>query len=305
VLSNPTGAGLNTPGRAVLTITDNDTTLATTNQLDDARYFVTQHYFDFLNRVPDQAGLDYWVGQITQCGTDVNCLRTQRITVSNAFFYEQEYQQTGSYVVRLYRAAYGNNQPISNNDNNPNFPNENKKLVNYSVFSIDRARVRGGPSLAQTQLDLANAFVLRSQFLARYPSSLDGPAYVDALLANINTDIGVDLGSQRQALIDLFNQGGRGAVLYRIADDNTQTNPINNRAFIDAEYNRAFVLTQYFGYLRRNPDIGGYLFWLGQVNSAPLRALEKQRAMVCSFITSTEYQQRFSPVATHNNTECQ
>ena len=176
--------------------------------------------------------------------------------------------------------------------------------MNYSAFSVDRARVRGGPSLAQTQLDLANAFVLRSQFLARYPASLDGPAYVDALLATINNDIGVNLGSERTALLNLFNQGGRGAVLYRLADDNMVTNPINNRAFIDAEYNRAFVLTQYFGYLRRNPDIGGYIFWLGQVNSAPLRALEKQRAMVCSFITSLEYQQRFSPVATHNNTEC-
>ncbi|HEV7397214.1 MAG TPA: FG-GAP-like repeat-containing protein, partial [Pyrinomonadaceae bacterium] len=155
LLSNPIGGGLNTPGRAVLTISDNDTTLATGNPMDDARYFTTQHYYDFLNRVPDQSGLDFWTGQITQCGTDVQCLRTQRITVSNAFFYEQEYQQTGSYVVRVYRAAYGNNQPIPNNDNNPSFPNENKKLVNYSVFSTDRARVRGGPSLAQTQLDLA------------------------------------------------------------------------------------------------------------------------------------------------------
>ena len=144
----------------------------------------------------------------------------------------------------------------------------------------------------------------RPQFLARYPASLDGPAYVDALLATIGNDIGVNLAPERTALLNLFNQGGRGAVLYRLADDNMVTNPINNRAFIDAEYNRAFVLTQYFGYLRRNPDIGGYIFWLGQVNSAPLRALEKQRAMVCSFITSLEYQQRFSPVATHNNTEC-
>jgi hypothetical protein len=304
LLSNPVGSGLNSPGRALLTISDNDTTLATTNSLDDARYFVTQHYYDFLSRVPDQSGLDFWISQITQCGTDAACLRIQRITVSNAFFYEQEYQQTGSYVVRLYRAAYGNNQPISNTDANPQFPNENKKLVNYSAFSTDRARVRGGPSLAQTQLELANAFVLRSQFLARYPSNLDGPAYVDALLATIANDLGVDLSSQRTALIDLFNQGGRGAVLYRLADDNTMTNPINNRALVDAEYNRAFVLTQYFGYLRRNPDIGGFVFWLGQVNSAPLRSLDKQRAMVCSFITSLEYQQRFSPVATHNNTEC-
>jgi hypothetical protein len=92
--------------------------------------------------------------------------------------------------------------------------------------------------------------------------------------------------------------------MYRLADDNVQTNPINNRALIDAEYNRAFVATQYFGYLRRNPDIAGIIFWLGQVNSAPLRDLAKQNAMVCSFITSGEYQQRFSPVAPHSNAEC-
>ena len=79
---------------------------------------------------------------------------------------------------------------------------------------------------------------------------------------------------------------------------------VDNRSFIDAEYNRAFVTTQYFGYLRRDPDIGGFIFWLGQVNSGPLRDVGKQHAMVCSFITSLEYQFRFSPVATHSNSEC-
>jgi hypothetical protein len=92
--------------------------------------------------------------------------------------------------------------------------------------------------------------------------------------------------------------------MYRLADDNAQTNPVNNRAFIDEEYNRAFVATQYFGYLRRDPDIGGFLFWLGQVSSAPLRDVPKQHAMVCAFITSAEYQQRFSSVVTHSNAEC-
>ena len=95
-----------------------------------------------------------------------------------------------------------------------------------------------------------------------------------------------------------------GAVMYRLADDNVVTNPINNRAFIDAEYNRAFVATQYFGYLRRDSDIGGFLFWLGQVNNGPLRDASKQHAMVCSFITSAEYQERFSSVVTHTNAEC-
>jgi hypothetical protein len=164
--------------------------------------------------------------------------------------------------------------------------------------------VVGGANLAQGQQNLANAFVLRNEFLTRYPSSQDGPTFVDAVLATINNDMGVNLISQRTALINLFNSGGRGAVMYRLADDN-QSNPINNRLFIDEEYNRAFVATEYFGYLRRDADIGGFLFWLGQVNSGPLRDTTKQHAMVCSFITSVEYQQRFSSVVTHANSECQ
>ena len=83
--------------------------------------------------------------------------------------------------------------------------------------------------------------------------------------------------SERNGLINCRNLGGRGAVIYRLADDNVNTNPINNRAFIDAEYNRAFVYGEYSGYLRRNSDIPGFLFWLGQVNSGPLRDLETTR----------------------------
>ena len=303
-LSNPVGATLGSPSAAVLTINQNHSWPPGTNPADDASFFVRQQYSDFLNREPDPMGFSFWVGQITQCGNDPTCVRNKRIDVSNAFFYELEYQQTGSYVDRLYRAAFGNNQPFPNPIPDPNHPGEEKKVVSYQAFVQDRARVVGGSNLAQSQLDLANAFVLRPDFLTKYSASLDGPSFVDAVLATIKNDIGVDLISQRTALINLFNSGGRGAVLYRLADDNVQTNPINNRSFIDAEYNRAFVATQYFGYLRRDADMAGFLFWLGQVSSAPLRDVPKQHAMVCSFVTSAEYQQRFSPVVTHSNAEC-
>jgi hypothetical protein len=278
-----------------------------TNPIDDADFFVRQHYYDFLDRQPDPGGLAYWTGQLTQCNTDQTCLRDKRIDVSNAFFYEQEYQQTGAYVYRLYRAAYGNNQPSPNPDNSNSI--EAHKLPSYASFAPDRAQVVGGADLSQSQLGFANAFVQRAEFLAKYPASLDGPGFVDAVLVTMQTDLGVNLGSQRDALINLFDQAGggsagRGAVLYRLADDNLQTNPVNNRAFIDAEYNRAFVFTQYAGYLRRNADMAGFLFWFGQVNSGPLRDVTKQHAMVCSFITSAEYQLRFSSVVTHSNAEC-
>jgi hypothetical protein len=274
------------------------------NAMDDAQQFVIQNYYDFLARVPDVPGRDFWTAQITGAGTDPIQLRNKRVDVSNAFFFELEYQQTGAYVFRLYRGAYGNTQPFPNPDvfGTPN-PTEANKLPSYLVFSRDRARVIGGASLAQGQIDLANQFVQRAEFTAKYPLSLDGPGFIDAILLNIKNDTGVDLTGQRTALIALFSTGGRGAVVYRLADDNV-TNPINNRAFIDEEYNRAFVATQYFGYLRRDADIGGFLFWLGQVNGAPPRDVPRQHAMVCSFITSGEYQGRFSSVISRFNTEC-
>ncbi len=281
------------------------------NPIDSVSLFVGQHYHDFLSRQADSGGQAYWEGQVTQCGNNAACVRDRRVDVSNAFYYELEFQQTGSYVYRVYRAAYGNNQPFPNPNPDPAHPGEQTKVPLYLPFMKDRARVRGGAQLAQLQLDLATIFVQRAEFLAKYPASLMTAAqFVDAVLATITNDIGADLSGQRQALISLYNQGatstaGRALVMYRLSDDSVATNPINNRAFIDAEYNRAFVFTQYAGYLRRNADMAGFLFWLGQVNSAPLRDVAKQHAMVCSFITATEYQQRFSAVVTHSNTECQ
>jgi hypothetical protein len=79
-------------------------------------------------------------------------------------------------------------------------------------------------------------------------------------------------------------------------------NLIEIQQFKDREYAPAFVLMQYFGYLRRDPDQGGYDFWLNVLNN---REPNNYRGMVCSFITSAEYQNRFSSVVTHSNAECQ
>lgn len=279
-----------------------------TNQvitIDDADFFVNEQYVDFLNRFPDQGGFSYWTGQITACGADQACINAKRIDVSNAFFYEQEYQQTGAYVFRLYRIAYGNNQPTPNPVPDPGNPGAETKIPNYSVFKPDRAQVTGS-GLPAKQLALANSFVTRPEFLSKYPASLStGAQFVDAVLATIQSDLGVNLSSERTNLITLYDSGlGRGGVIYRLADDSAQTNPINNRSLIDAEYNRSFVFTQYAGYLRRNADMAGFLFWLGQVNNGPLRDAGKQHGMVCSFITSREYQLRFGSTVTHTNGEC-
>ena len=303
-LSNPAGGAILGPqSTSTVTIHDDDSGTPSSNPIDDAQFFVRQHYADFLQRLPDQAGENYWISVITSCGADPVCILNSRITVSDAFFFEPEYQQTAAYVVRLYRIAYGNDQPFRNPDSSDLV--EAKKIPNYSVFVKDRARVVCGSNLAQSQLNLANAFVARPEFVAKYPATQTGPQFVDAVLATINNDLGVNLNSQRASLINLFDTGGRAIVLYRLADDNASSNPIDNRALIDAEYNRTFVFTEYAGYLRRNADMTGFKFWLSQVNGFPIRNINIQHAMVCSFITSQEYQQRFSSVVTRSNANCQ
>ena len=101
--------------------------------------------------------------------------------------------------------------------------------------------------------------------------------FVDAVVANIQAADGADLSAQKAALVAL---GTRGAVMYRIVNDDLAggNGGINNRAFIDAEYNRSFVASEYFGYLRRDADIGGFIFWLGQVNRFPVRSVSIQHA---------------------------
>jgi hypothetical protein len=272
----------------------------------EENFFVRQQYLDFLSRDGDPGGFNFWVGTVS-CQADAQCWHDRTIITSNAFFFEPEFQQTAGYVFRAYRAAFGNNQPFPNPDGSN--ATEANKLIDYSAFVADRARVVGGANLAAAQLAFANQFVARPQFTSRYGAGLNTAAlFVDAILANIQAADNVDLTAQRQILIDQYNNAGggnagRGQVLYRLADDNAQ-NPFNNQGFINAEYNRQFALTLYFGYLRRNPDIGGFLFWQSQINSAPLRNVDKQNALVCSFLTAAEYQFRFGPNAPRSNAEC-
>ena len=72
VLSNPGVGVLGQQSTATLQITD-DSPESSGNPLDDPSFFIRGHYHDFLNREPDQSGLDFWTGNITSCGSDDDC----------------------------------------------------------------------------------------------------------------------------------------------------------------------------------------------------------------------------------------
>jgi hypothetical protein len=60
-------------------------------RVDAARFFVRQHYLDFLGREPDIDGWNFWTNQITQCGNDDACRDRKQVDVSRAFYYSAEF----------------------------------------------------------------------------------------------------------------------------------------------------------------------------------------------------------------------
>ncbi|MGA9998211.1 MAG: M12 family metallo-peptidase [Pyrinomonadaceae bacterium] len=261
-------------------VTANNSCMSAVNPIDDAQFFVRQHYADFLNRAPDTDGLNYWAFQIFACGSDATCINSKRISVSAAFFIELEFQQTGSVVYRMYRAAYGT-LPA---------PNQTRANITYAQFNADRPNIIAGAQLDQSTTNFANTFVQRPQFLADYPSTMPNDQFVNKLFDRASL---TPYTVERLNEIALMTAGRtRAQVLLDV---------INIQAFKDREYNPSFVLMQYFGYLRRDPDQGGYDFWLNVLNT---RTPNNYRGMVCAFITSAEYQDRFSSIRTRNDTLC-
>jgi hypothetical protein len=245
------------------------------NPVDDYRFFINQHYADLLGREPDQATLDKLTAQFNQCGTRVDCLKTRRLDLSTLLLMQSELSATGLFLHDLYLGGLG-------------------RRPRFAEYESDRVTLRNFNSeVKDSSIALALAFVERPEFQRRYPASLKAAEFVDQLLANI----AVDLKAERPTLLGLYDglNSGRAAILARVA---------SQPAVVDAHYNEAFVMLQYFGYLRRDPDESGLNFWVNILKNKPLRDPAAARSMVCSFLTSTEYQNRFGMIATHSSSEC-
>jgi hypothetical protein len=246
----------------------------------DAEFFVRQHYLDFFNRAPDAAGLEFWTKQITNCGTNAACIDDRRQNVSAAFYLSIEFQGTGYFIHRLHRASHG------------------AALPRYEVFMPDLQQIGEGvvvnsPDWEQRLAENTDAFVeswvARPAFKAAFPDAMTHADYVDKLFAQAEV---VPTPVERQTLVDGLSSGAetRASVLREVAE---------HPALVRQERNRAFVMMQYFGYMRRDPDEGqdtdltGYDFWLRKLNEhgGDFRAAQ----MVRSFLVSGEYKRRFGP----------
>ncbi len=257
--------------------------------INDADFFVNQQYVDFLSRFPDPSGFNFWTNQITSCNGDATCIAGQRDNTSGAFFLSIEFQETGYLVERMYKVAYGDTNGTSafGGTHILSVP-----IVRRSEFLPDTLQMSNGVVVGQpnwqtvlenNKVAFANDFVARARFTTAYPVSLTLAQFVDTLNANAGNPLSQ---SQRDQLVS--SGMTRAQIVRAVAEDSD---------LVSAEKNKAFVLMQYLGYLRRDPNVGndtdytGYDFWLQKLNNhgGDFHAAQ----MVRSFIVSGEYLGRF------------
>jgi hypothetical protein len=298
ILNNPVGCTLGSPAATVVTINSNETIDGLNPVKEESfntDFFVRQHYIDFFNREPDLAGLAFWKNQIDECATP-ECREIRKINVSAAFFLSIEFQETGYLVYKANQAAFNSGEFLKLQDFLPD------------LQEIGRGVVIGQPG-AEAQLEANKQkffldFVQRPKFRhpAAFPTSMPAELFVDKLNANTfdpraSVSGGMLTSEERNALIGQLSANPtspalRAQVLRAVSE---------KALFHNRQFNKAFVLMQYFGYLRRNPpdppeatlNYAGYNFWLNKLNEFNGNFVNAE--MVKAFIVSGEYRQRFGP----------
>jgi hypothetical protein len=234
-----------------------------TNQritIDDSDFFIQQHYIDFLNRMPEPFGFQGWMDILKNCAPGNTAC--DRVEVSSGFFRSTEFQVRGYFVFRFYDAALG-------------------RKPDYVEFMPDLRRVTGfitDQQLEANKVAFINDFMARPAFHNKYDSTINNPtAYVDALLQTA----GLPSHPSRAGWVVGLTNGTmtRADVLRALAESSE---------VYQKYYNQAFVVMQYFGYLRRDPD-ALYVDWIKIMDQNG----GDYRAMINGFVNSLEYRQRF------------
>lgn len=245
-------------------------------------FFVRQQYRDFLGRDPEAN--EPWSAVLRGCSNQLNvdaataAANCDRITVSGAFFGSPEFLAKGVYAIGFYRAALN-------------------RLPEFGEFSADLTSVTGATPADTNarRAAFANSFVQRTEFANTF-GSLSNANYVNTLMGRYglvsidtpdpaNPDSTTKVTLSGTELTNRLNNGTltRAQVLRALVQSDQLTN---------AEAVNAFVASQYYGYLRRTPEPGGFTAWVNYLSAHP----GDFRTMINGFLNSAEYRLRFGSV---------
>jgi subtilisin family serine protease len=266
--------------QAFVNIIDDDKQASSANPIDNQDVFIKQQYIDFLGRVAEPDGFNFWKNRMSNCPPGDICDRTD---TSQRFFQSDEFQERGFYVYRLYDAVLG-------------------RLPRYTDFVYDVARLNGFQTPAEQRQSkdayLLN-FVQSMEFRFMYGQYLDGangnsltssdPAgFVNALCAKSGI-----IPASKQSLINNLQSGARTPA--QTVEDFILTPEMS--AVGTKFYDRGFITMQYFGYLRRDPEQAGFDFWQQQLIGVSAPHRQDYRFMVGGFLQSDEYRFRFALIS--------
>ena len=262
-LSNVVGGELGTPLTGTITIVDNDSVPAP-NPISNDAFFIRQLYIDLLGRLPEPGAVNNWLAILDHCAIPSDPVNgCDRIAVAAGFLRSQEFQGRGYFVYRHYSAVLG-------------------RIPLYSEFIPDMAKVNGFLSdtdLEANKIAYTNELMNRPEFHSLYDSTINNPtAFVDKLLQVSN----------------LPNHPSRNAWISGLTNS-TLTRAQVVRQFIDSTevytkyVNEAFIIMNYFGFLRRSAD-GAYQAWFTIFNNS-----NDYRLIINGFMNSAEYRLRFGP----------
>lgn len=276
------------------------------NPILDTGRFVKQQYLDFLGRQPDDAGLNFWIGQVNG---DPNCANDRwgcfgRVNTARAFFESIENRETNFFAYRLHRMTYSVFPKPEDNFSTRTNPRMERLFADGR--KIGRGVVVGAPNwqaiLQANQFDFVQHWVSTPEFNSLYPAWMSNEQFVNTLYAN--AQVPPD-GVAANAITRLDNGEGRATVVFDIvrgpsmASDDHVAYPETVRNL----WNPMYVLLCYMGYLRRNPDdppnyndLGGFDFWLSSINNQTFNGGNPTGArheMIRAFLLSQEYAERF------------
>jgi Tol biopolymer transport system component len=260
---------------ATVTVLDRDTNPRPKSPIDDTGYFVRQHYVDFLNREPDADGLAFWSNEIESCGADTQCREVKRINVSAAFYLSIEFQETGFFVYRF-------------NLLNPYNTGDSSFMATIrGMQEIGQGVVVGQPGwedrLNSNKLNFVQRYYDDDRLVLSFGRT--NAEWIDLLYQYVDMYTGINLSqAKHDQLIAGLDNGSetRPTAFIKVLDDPD---------FKAALFNQMFVLMEYYGYLRRDPDGDGFNFWLNKLNKFNGNFINAE--MVKAFITSAEYRARF------------